>query len=94
MTQRNSNAHWMCTPHPTHWWIQALQMVHGIGVRCEVELPKQEYAMAMLPDIIEQMTDALAEEKEKVLQHIARNHEDALETETAIEKSTETPTRH
>lgn len=77
--QRNTKAHWMCIPHPTHWWIQALQMVHGFHVRCEVDLPKQEYSAAMLPDIFSQMAEAIEAEKERVLQLIEQNHKDALD---------------
>jgi hypothetical protein len=86
--QRNTQAHWMCIPHPTHWWIQALQMVHGIGVRCEVDLPKQEYTTQMLPDIIRQMAEAIEVEKARVLQLIEENHKDALdETQPAQEET-------
>lgn len=95
MTRPSQKTHWMCIPHPTHWWIQALQMVHGFHVRCEVDLPKQEYSMAMLPTIIRQMTEAVEVEKARVMQLIEENHKDALEeTETEVEKSGEVPTRH
>lgn len=94
--QRNNKTNWMCTPFPEHWLIQALQMVHGVGVRCEVELPRQPFAMQMLPDMFEQMTAAVADEKIRVLELIERNHKDALEeqTEVAVEKGTQAPTRH
>jgi hypothetical protein len=94
--QRNNKTQWTCTPHSEFWMIKALQMVHGIGVRCEVELPRQPLAMQLLPDMFEQMTDAIAVEKVRVLEWIERNHKDALEeqTEVAVEKGTQAPTRH
>lgn len=86
--QRNTKAHWMCIPHPTHWWIQALQMVHGFHVRCEVELPKHDYSAAMLPDIFIQMGEAIETEKARVLHLIEENHKDALdETQPEQENS-------
>jgi hypothetical protein len=95
MSRRKEQTQWTCQPTAEGWHLKAFLMVQGIGVRCEVDLPQQTYAASMMPVIIPQMTDAIAEQKAQVMKHIEESHKNALEeTEVAIEESGKTPTRH